>query len=385
MPLARPNQPSPIQRQFRLTQPELDKLRKQLDYLLEKRFIRPSSSPFAAPISFTPKKDGGFRMCIGDRALNRVTIKSRYPIPRADELIDQLRTARVFSTIDLRGGYHQIRVNPPDCPKTAFRTRYGSFKCTVMPFGLTNAPANFQMTMNEAFRPLSDKCVFVYLDDIRIYSPDRAHHLQDNEAILKILSRHLYLLVPPHSHNSLDTHLLAYFKTFLKKNCQLTKASNCEFLQDRLEFLWHVISANGVEIDPKKIATIQAWHAPTNLTELQSFLGFVNYVRRFVPNMAKLTAPLTDLLRKGVEYTWGEKYSQQLAEAKGVYYVKKGTNHIWVPAYSLLRELLLQEAHDGVKSGHFGVEKPRQQVQRYYYWPELLTDVQHHVGSCPMC
>ncbi|CAI7802771.1 unnamed protein product [Closterium sp. NIES-54] len=135
------------------------------------------------------------------------------------------------------------------------------------------------MTMNEAFRPLLDKCVVVYLDDILIYSTDRAQHLQDIEAIFKILG---------------ENHLL-------------TKASMCEFLQDRLDFLGHVISSDGVEIDPKKIATIQAWHAPKKLTELQRFLGFVNYVRRFVPDTAKLTAPLTGLLRKGVEYTWGEK------------------------------------------------------------------------------
>ncbi|CAI7855723.1 unnamed protein product [Closterium sp. NIES-54] len=247
----------PVQRQFRLTQPELDELRKQLDYLLEKEFIRPSSSPFAAPMLFTPKKDKGFRMCIDYCALNRVTIESRYPIPRAVELIDQLRTARVFSKIDLRGGYHQIRVNPPDCPKIAFRTRYGSFKYTVMPFGLTNAPTTSQMTMNEAFCPFLDKCVIVYLDDILIYSPDRVQHIQDIEAFFKILS----------------------------ENRLPTKASKY----------------------PKNIATIQAWHSPTNLTELQSFLGFVNYVRRFVPDMAKLTAPLTALLRKGFVYTWGEK------------------------------------------------------------------------------
>ncbi|CAI7773450.1 unnamed protein product [Closterium sp. NIES-53] len=183
-----------VQRHFRLTQPELDKLRKQLDYLLEKEFIRPSSSPFAALIMFTPKKDGGFRMCIDYHALNRITIKSRYPIPQADELIDQLRTARVFSKIDLRGGYHQIRVKPPNCPKTAFRTRYGSFEYTVMPFGLTNAPTTFQMTMNKAFRPLLDMCVIVYLDDILIYSTDRAQHLQDIEAVFKIQSGNRLLM-----------------------------------------------------------------------------------------------------------------------------------------------------------------------------------------------
>ncbi|CAI7901926.1 unnamed protein product, partial [Closterium sp. NIES-53] len=212
-----------VQRQFRLTQPGLDELRKQLDYLLEKEFIRPSSSPFAAPILFTPKKDGGFRLCIDYRALNRATIKSRYPIPRVDELIDQLRTARVFLKIDLRGGYHQIRVNPPYCPKTTFRTRYGSFEYNVMPFGLTNTLATFQMTMSEAFRPLFDKCVIVYLDDILIYSPDRAQHLQDIEVVLKILS----------------------------ENRLLTKASMREFLLVRLEFLGHIISAEGDTVNAR--------------------------------------------------------------------------------------------------------------------------------------
>ncbi|CAI7737173.1 unnamed protein product [Closterium sp. NIES-54] len=142
-----------------------------------------------------------------------------------------------------------------------------------MPFGLTNAPATFQMTMNKAFRQLLDKCVIVYLDDILIYSPDRAQHLEDIKVAFKMLS----------------------------ENRLLTKACKCEFLQDIQEFSEHIISADRVEMDPKNFATIQEWHAPTNLTKLQFFFGFVNYVHRFVPNMAKLTAPLTDLLRNGGE------------------------------------------------------------------------------------
>ncbi|GJP82998.1 hypothetical protein CLOP_g13215, partial [Closterium sp. NIES-67] len=140
-----------VRTQWRLTQPELDELRCQLDYLFEKGFVRPSTSPFAAPILYTLKKDGGLRMCIDYRALNRVTIKSRYPIPRADELIDQLCGAKFFSKIDLRGSYHQIRVNEADYYKTAFRTRYESYEYTVMPFGLTNAPSTFQLAMNDVF------------------------------------------------------------------------------------------------------------------------------------------------------------------------------------------------------------------------------------------
>ncbi|GJP62447.1 hypothetical protein CLOP_g19509 [Closterium sp. NIES-67] len=258
-----------VQQQFRLSQPELEELQQQLDYLLSKGFIRPSTSPYAAPILFTPKKDGGFRMCIDYRALNRITIKSRYPIPRADDLLDQLRGAKFFSKIDLRGGYHQIRVAADNCHKTAFRTRYGSYEYLVMPFGLTNAPSTFQMTMNGVFRELLDKCVIIYLDDILIYSRNREQHLKDLDAVF----------------------------TLLHKNRLITKGSKSE-------------------IDPKKIKTIQEWKPPTNLKELQSFLGFVNYVRRFIPNMAGLSAPLTDRLKDHDCFWWGEKQQNAFDQLK---------------------------------------------------------------------
>ncbi|GJP49090.1 hypothetical protein CLOM_g8351 [Closterium sp. NIES-68] len=273
-----------------------------LDYLLEKGFVRPSTSPFAAPIMFTPKKDGGLRMCIDYRALNRVTIKSPYPIPRADELIDQLREAKFFSKIDMRGSYHQIRVNKTSYYKTAFRTRYGSYEYTVMPFGLTNASSTFQLTMNEVFRPLLDKCVIVYLDDILVYSTTREQHLKD--------------------------------------------LTVCEFLIHDLEFLGHVISIDDVKIDPKKIAMIQDWKPPAHLRELQSFLG-------------------SDLTVK-----------------QGAYYLKSGTNQIWVPAYLTLRELLIQEAHDSNFSGHYGINKTAKLLSRNYYWPDMPKDVQLYVTSC---
>ncbi|GJP69713.1 hypothetical protein CLOP_g713, partial [Closterium sp. NIES-67] len=265
-----------VRTQWRLTQPELDEIRRLLDYLLEKGFVCPSTSPFATPILFTPKKDGSLRMCIDYRALNRVTIKSRYPIPHADELIDQLR------------GYHQIRVHEADCYKTTFRTRYGSYEYTVMPFGLTNAPSTFQLTMNEVFRPLLDKCVIVYLDDILIYSTTGEQHLKDLEAVFSLLQQHQLI----------------------------TKGSKCEFLKQELEVLGHVISIDGVKIDPKKIATIQDRKPPANLHELQSFLGFVNYVRRFIPNMAGVTSPLTDLLKKGKFYEWGGEQQAAFKQLK---------------------------------------------------------------------
>ncbi|GJP74531.1 hypothetical protein CLOP_g5095 [Closterium sp. NIES-67] len=237
-----------VRTQWRLTQPELQQLRNQLDYLLVKGFIRPSTSPFAAPILFTPKKDGRLRMCMDYRALNRVTIKSRYPIPHTDEMIDNLRGARYFSKMDLRSGYHQIRVFADDCHKTAFRTRYGNYEYTVMPFGLTNAPSTFQFTMNGVFRDLLDKCVIIYLDDILIYSKTREQHLKDLDAVFQRLQQHRLI----------------------------TKGSKCEFLQQELEFLGHVIYTEGIWIDPKKLWAIQEWKTPTNLQQLQSFLGFVN-------------------------------------------------------------------------------------------------------------
>ncbi|GJP33107.1 hypothetical protein CLOM_g17676, partial [Closterium sp. NIES-68] len=277
-----------VQQQFRLSQPELEELQQQLDYLLTKGFIRPSTSPYAAPILFTPKKDGGFRMCIDYHALNRITIKSRYPIPRADDLLDQLRGAKFFSKIYLRGGYHQIRVAAEDCHKTAFRTRYGSYEYLVMPFGLTNAPSTFQMTMNGVFRELLHKCVIIYLDDILIYSRSREQHLKDLDAVF----------------------------TLLHKNRLITKGSKCDFLKQELEFWGHVVSTEGVKIDPRKIKTIQEWKPPTNLKELQSFLGFVNYVRRFIPNMAGLSAPLTDRLKDYDCFWWGEKQQAAFDQLK---------------------------------------------------------------------
>ncbi|GJP63579.1 hypothetical protein CLOP_g20649, partial [Closterium sp. NIES-67] len=255
---------------------------------LTKGFIRPSTSPYAAPILFTPKKDGGFRMCIDYRALNRITIKSRYPIPRADELLDQLRGAQFFSKIDLRGGDHQIRVAAEDCHKTAFRTRYGSYEYLVMPFGLTNAPSTFQMTMNGIFRERLNKCIIIYLDDILIYSRCREHHLQDLDPVFMLVH----------------------------KNRHMTKGSKCDFLKQELEFLGHVVSTEGVKIDPKKIKTIQEWKPPTNLKELQSFLGFVNYVRRFIPNMAGLSAPLTDRLKDHDCFWWGERQQPAFDQLK---------------------------------------------------------------------
>ncbi|GJP75800.1 hypothetical protein CLOP_g6200 [Closterium sp. NIES-67] len=160
----------------------------------KKKKIRPSTSSFAALILFTPKKDRGLRMCIDYRALNNITIKSRYPIPRADDLIGQLRGAWIFSNIDIRKGYHQIRIAEADIPKTAFRTHYGSYEYTVMSFGLRNTPSTFQRTMNEVFRSLLDKSFIVYPDDILVYCTSREQHLTDLEAVFTLCDQHRLII-----------------------------------------------------------------------------------------------------------------------------------------------------------------------------------------------
>ncbi|GJP80692.1 hypothetical protein CLOP_g10893 [Closterium sp. NIES-67] len=227
-------------------------------------------------------------MCIDYRALNRPIIKSRYPIPRADDLLDQLCGARVFSKIDLRCGYHQFRVFADDYHKTALRTRYGNYEYTVMPFGLTNAPSRFQLTMNGVFRDLLDKCVIVYLDDILIFNKIPEQHLKDLDTVYQRLQQ--YRLI--------------------------TKGSMCEFLISELEILGHVVGAGGIKIDLKKIATICDWKPPTSLQELQSFLRFVNYVRCFIPNMVGTTGPLTALMRKRTSFEWGERQQAAFDELR---------------------------------------------------------------------
>ncbi|KAL5853171.1 hypothetical protein ACOSQ3_008289 [Xanthoceras sorbifolium] len=210
---------------YRMTPAELKELKLQLQELLDKGFIRPSVSPWGAPVLFVKKKDGSMRLCIDYRQLNKLTIKNKYPLPRIDDLFDQLRGASVFSKIDLRSGYHQLRVKDSDVPKTAFRTRYGHYEFVVMPFGLTNAPAAFMDLMNRTFRPYLDQFVVVFIDDILIYSQSPEEH---------------------------DRHLRIVLQTLREKKLY-AKFSKCEFWLNEIAFLGHVVSADGIKADPKKI------------------------------------------------------------------------------------------------------------------------------------
>ncbi|GJW46250.1 putative reverse transcriptase domain-containing protein [Tanacetum coccineum] len=213
---------------YRLAPSKLQELSTQLQELSDKGFIRPSYSPWGAPVLFVKKKDGSFRMCIGYRELNKLTVKNRYPFPRINDLFDQLQGSSVYLKIDLRSGYHQLRVRDVDIPKTAFRTRYGHYD-QVMPFGLTNAPAVFMDLMNQVCKPYLDKLVIVFIDDILIYSKCEEGHAGHLKLILKLL----------------------------KKEELYAKFSKCEFWLSKVHFLGHVIDSEGIHVDPAKIESIK--------------------------------------------------------------------------------------------------------------------------------
>ena len=231
-----------------------DEIEKAIRDLLEMGHIWPTSSPFASSVVLVKKKDGTMRMCIDYRALNKKTIKNRYPIPRIDELMDELRGAKYFSKISLRSGYHQTRVKEQDVSKTAFRCHYGHYEFLVMPFGLTNAPATFQSCMNHTFKQQLRKFLSVFFDDILIYSRSWEEHLQHLDEVLTILG---------------DQQLYA-------------KMFKCEFRMIKMLYLGHVIGEQGVQVHQEKIQAILDWSTPRNVTELRIFLGLCTYYRRFV-------------------------------------------------------------------------------------------------------
>jgi hypothetical protein len=263
-------------RPYRMSVEELKELKKQLTELQEAGYIRPSSSPWGAPVLFVQKKDGSQRMCVDYRSLIDVTIKNKYPLPRIEDLFDQMRGARVFSKIDLRSGYHQMKIRPSDIPKTAFSTRYGLYEFTVMSFGLTNAPAYFLNLMNKVFMEYLYRFIVVFIDDILIYSKNDSDHEEHLQMVLQKLW---------------DNQLYAKF-------------SKCEFWFDEVPFLGHIISNGGISVDPAKVREIVAWKIPSSVTQIQSFLGLAGYYERFIEGFSKIAKPMTALLEKGKEFNW---------------------------------------------------------------------------------
>jgi hypothetical protein len=266
-----------------------DEIEKAIKELLAMGHIRPSKSPFASSVVLVLKKDGTLRMCIDYRALNKKTIMNRYPIPRINELMDELHRVVFFTKIDLRSGYHQIRIKEKDIEKIVFWCHFGHFEFLVMPFGLTNAPTTFQSYMNHIFRAQLRKYLLVFFDDILIYSKTWDEHLTHLGEILDIMqAQSLY-----------------------------AKESKCEFGMRELLYLGHIINGQGVQVHQEKISAILDWPMPKNLMELRGFFGLCSYYKRFVKGFSQLGAPLTDLTKKGA-FHWTEESQQTFDKMKEV-------------------------------------------------------------------
>ncbi|CCO37050.1 Retrotransposable element Tf2 155 kDa protein type 1 [Rhizoctonia solani AG-1 IB] len=264
---------------YSMTDAESVTLKEWLDAKLKAGKIRPSKSSISSPVMFVPKKDGSRRLVVDYRRLNNQTKKNVYPLPRPDDLMSKLQGAKIFTKLDLRWGYNNVCVKEGGKWKTAFRTKYGLFESLVMTFGLTNAPAAFQYFMNDLFQDLLDVYVIIYLDDILIFSKNEAEHEFHVHEVLQCLEA-----------------------------AQLfCKGSKCEFHRTKVEYLGIIVSDQGFSLDKLKIQAVQEWPVPATVKQVQSFLGFANFLRRFVANFSHMARPLHNLVKKETSWKWTEK------------------------------------------------------------------------------
>jgi transposase InsO family protein len=263
----------------RYSMTEVSTIRETVSELMAQGFIEKSCSPFAAPVLFVKKKDGTLRMVIDYRALNAITVKIRYPLPRIDDLLDKLGQAKYFTSLDLMSGYHQIRINPTDVPKTAFQTPEGQYQFKVLSFGLCNAPATFQAVMNGIFSDMLNTSVVVYLDDILIFSKTEKDHIRDVRAVLDVLRKEKFY----------------------------AKLSKCAFFKQETIFLGHLVGQDGIKPDPAKVKAVKDWPVLTNVKEVRSFLGLTNYFRKFIQGYAKMAHPLHQLTKANAMFHWSEE------------------------------------------------------------------------------
>ncbi|KAK1607201.1 hypothetical protein QYE76_030874 [Lolium multiflorum] len=385
---------------YRTNPEETKEIQKQVQALLDKGYIRISLSPCAVPVILVPKKDGTWRMCVDCRAINNITIRYRHPIPRLEDMLDELSGAAVFSKIDLRSGYHQIRMKEGDEWKTAFKTKFGLYEWLVMPFGLTNAPSTFMRLMNHVLREFIGKFVVVYFDDILIYSRNESDHTIHIRHVLQVL----------------------------RDNKLYGNLEKCTFCKDKVIFLGYVVSKHGVEVDESKIEAIQNWPTPMNVSQVRSFHGLAGFYRRFVPNFSTIAAPLNDLTKKGVVFEWGAAQDHAFDELKrlltsapllalpdfnkqfeiecdasgigiGGVLMQEGRPIAYFSEklsgaklnypiydkelYALIR--VLEESHAGGLMGHFGREKTLLMLADHFYWPKMRRDVDRYVKRCITC
>jgi hypothetical protein len=273
---------------YRMSSNELDELKKRLKKLLEQGFVRPSASPWGSHVLFVEKKDGTKRMCIDYRTLNSMTIKNKYPLPRIEDLLNRLKKAKFVSKIDLRSRYHQMKIREQDIQKTAFTTQYRLYEFVVVSFGLTNAPTYFMKLMNKVFMEKLDRFVVVFIEDILIYSETTEEH---EEHLRTVLER-------------------------LRQQKLYAKFSKCEFWMERVAFLGHVLSAEGIAVDPSKVESVTKWEQALNVTDVRSVLGMAGYYRRFIENFSKITKPMTELLKNNTKFEWSEACEKSFQELK---------------------------------------------------------------------
>jgi hypothetical protein len=278
-----PNRPT-----YRSNPEETKELQRQVEELMAKGHVRESMSPCAVPVLLVPKKDGTWRMCVDCRAINNITVKYRHPIPRLDDMLDELHGSCIFTKIDLKSGYHQIRMKEGDEWKTAFKTKYGLYEWLVMPFGLTNAPSTFMRLMNHALRAFLGRFVVVYFDDILVYSKSLDEHIDHLHCVLAVL----------------------------RKEKLYANLKKCSFCLDKVVFLGYVVSAKGIAVDEEKVKAIKEWPTPKSITEVRSFHGLASFYRRFVKDFSTLAAPLTEIVKKSVGFKWGSEQDRAFIEIK---------------------------------------------------------------------
>jgi hypothetical protein len=259
---------------YRTNPEETKEIQRQVEELMKKGYVQESLSPCAVPVLLVPKKDGSWRMCVDCRAINNITVRYRHPIPRLDDMLDELSGANFFTKIDLRSGYHQIRMKEGDEWKTAFKTKFGLYEWLVMPFGLTNAPSTFMRLMNHVLRTFIGKFVVVYFDDILIYSKTLEEHVAHIQSVLAVLHEQ-------------------------KLYANLEK---CTFCTDKVVFLGFVVSGQGVEVDDEKVKAVHEWTPPQNVSQVRSFLGLAGFYRRFVKDFSTIAAPINELAKKDVPF-----------------------------------------------------------------------------------